>query len=121
MNDLKKTFGNGLPYSEPAGYVNKLLERCRDRAIAEAPRRRKNRAVSRLWLSVAGAAAVVAIVATVALRLTSMTSGGNGDDAVLCSVETVEQSAPLSVVLASMTDDQLADVSYYSTDDIPEY
>ena len=68
-----------------------------------------------------GAAAVVAIVATVALRLTSMTSGGNGDDAVLCSVETVEQSAPLSVVLASMTDDQLADVSYYSTDDIPEY
>ena len=56
-----------------------------------------------------------------ALR-TAVSLGGDSDTGkVLCSVTSVEQSAPLSDVLASMSDDQLADVSYYSTDDIPEY
>lgn len=117
MNELKKNFGNRLPYSEPAGYVENLLERCRHKAVSEASGR-NNHVVRRLWLTLAGAAAVVAVVA-VALRLTVIDAPCEG--AVLCSVESVEQSAPLSEVLASMTDDQLADVSYYSTDDIPEY
>ena len=118
MDEMMNKVGKRLPYSEAPQYVDSLLEKCRLNAIAEAPRR-KSRNVRRLWLTAASAAAVVAIVATVTLKLTL---GGDSDTGkVLCSVTSVEQSAPLSDVLASMSDDQLADVSYYSTDDIPEY
>ena len=108
--------GKRLPYSEAPLYVDSLLEKCRLNAIAEAPRR-KSHNVRRLWLTAASVAAVLAIVVTVTLKLTL----GGDSDKVLCSVTSVEQSALLSDVLASISDDQLADVSYYSTDDIPEY
>ena len=110
--------GKRLPYSEAPQYVDSLLEKCRLNAIAEAPRR-KSHNVRRLWLAASSAAAVLAIAATVTLKLTL--SGDADSGKVLCSVTSVEQSAPLCDVLASMSDDQLADVSYYSTDDIPEY
>ena len=67
--------GKRLPYSEAPQYVDSLLEKCRLNAIAEAPRR-KSRNVRRLWLTAASAAAVVAIVATVTLKLTL---GGDSD------------------------------------------
>lgn len=119
MNDLFETTGKKLPYKEAPEYVDRLLERCRLNALEQAPQRRKKR-VRHLWTTVTG---VAAVAATVTLKLV-MASGGNADASALyaeCCVESVESSAPLSEVLASMTDDQLADVVYYTTDDIPEY
>ncbi len=118
MNELIEKVGKRLPYSESPSYVDNLVEQSRINALAQAPSRKRQR-VRRLWLTAASAAAVVALVATVALRLAF--TAGYGQEQLLCSVETVEQSAPLSEVLASMTDEQLADIAYFPTDDIPEY
>ncbi|MGN1246237.1 MAG: hypothetical protein ACI4UN_06355 [Muribaculaceae bacterium] len=119
MNELKNTFGTRLPYSESAEYMDNLMERCRNKAIAEAQASPKHN-VCRVLTPVVAVAAMVAIVVTLTLKL-ALTPDAEQPQ-VLCSVESVEKSAPLSEVLASMSDDQIAEVGYYyTTDDIPEY
>lgn len=126
MNDLMNKVGKRLPYGETDDYVNRLIERCADRAIASAPSRRSAR-IRRLWIGWSSAAAVVAVAATAALRV-AVHQPRSADEAVAgmamnieSSAESVERSEPLNVVLTQMTDDQLASITYYCTDDIPEY
>ena len=119
MNDLMNKVGKRLPYGETDDYVNRLIERCADRAIASAPSRRSAR-IRRLWIGWSSAAAVVAVAvaATAALRV-AVHQPRSADEAVAgmalsieSSAESVERSEPLNVVLTQMTDDQLASITY---------
>lgn len=123
-DDLFNQVGKRLPYKESDDYVSGLIERCAEEALKN-PKKKRHTAET-MWLRIAGVAAVMALVVTVAINLWNQ---GNASDMqeqqslamVECDAESVNESAPLNEVLTEMTYDQLSLVSYYYTDDIPEY
>lgn len=126
-DDVFKEIGTRLPYHESDEYISSLVNRCADKALQSRPQHMRHAAIRRIWLSAASIAAVVVAVALTATLYidTSSPASHNTDAAALqlsaCNMESIEKSAPLNEVIDEMSDDQLAIVAYYNTDDIPEY
>lgn len=119
--DLLNRIGRKLPYTEEEGYVEALIDRCADHAIAVGkPRASKMKG---LWIGVVAAAAVAAIAVTTLPGLLSTASQVSSDTAaalakIECTAASVNASDDLSTVLSEMSYDQLTQVSFYITDDI---
>ncbi len=125
-DDVFKEIGTRLPYHESDEYISSLVNRCADKALQSRPQHMRHAAIRRIWLSAASIAAVVAVTLTASLYVgTSSPASHNTDAAAMrlsaCNMESIEKSAPLNEVIDEMSDEQLAIVAYYNTDDIPEY
>ena len=126
MNDLMEKNGKRLPYGETDQYVDSLVERCTINAIAST-KMKGRKFTGRLWWTASVAAALAIVLTTVinlhspAIEESAASTPAMQISRVECDAESVEQSVPLNVALTQITDDQLASVAYYSTDDIPEY
>ena len=125
-DDVFKKIGTRLPYHESDEYICSLVNRCTDKALQSRPRHIHHAAIRRIWLSVASIAAVVAVALTATLYIGMPSPASHNTDTSAqqlsaCNIESIEKSAPLNEVINEMSDDQLAIVAYYNTDDIPEY
>lgn len=106
-----ETVGKRLPYKETEGYVNDLVARCADRAIASRNASRLARPfMRRVGIAVTSMAAALLAAAVIFPAI----SGGS-----VTTVEAIAQSSSLGDVLSSMSNDELAAIDYYSFDDIP--
>lgn len=126
-DDVFKKIGTRLPYNESDEYISSLVNRCADKALQSRPQKIRHTAIRRIWLSAASVAAVVAIALTATIYIigtpahVSHNTDTSAQQLSACNIESIEKSAPLNEVINEMSDDQLAIVAYYDTDDIPEY
>ena len=125
-DDVFKKIGTRLPYNESDEYISSLVNRCADKALQSRPQQIRHAAIRRIWLSATSIAAVVAVALTATLYIGMSSPASHNTDTSAqqlsaCNIESIEKSAPLNEVINEMSDDQLAIVAYYNTDDIPEY
>ena len=112
MNNEFESVGKRMPYKETPEYISLLASRCAERAISDSLQHKRTSNVRRIWLSVASAAAVIAIVAIIGLSVYS-----NQD----LNATKIADSPNLDQVIKSLSDEQLQELYTYSIDDIPEY
>ena len=112
---------HSLPYSESKQYVNALIERCADYAIAQSEDKSDKKHFG-LWRNInyriASVAAAIAIVATVGLGLLLKQSPTSGSDNYLYASQDV--TTAFDDMLATLSDEQMEMLSY-SFVDIPDY
>lgn len=110
-----------LPYKESEQYINALIERCADYAIAES-KEKSNKKHYGLWRNInyriASVAAAIAIIAAVAIGLFIKQPQSAGQDNLLFASQ--EYTPAFDDLLASLSDEQMEMLSY-SYMDIPDY
>ena len=110
-----ESIGKQLPYSEPEGYVDRLIERCADRAIehqrAAGGKNRVGPFSRRVGIITASMAAAILAATIVFPAILDRDNRYSADD--------IAHSMSLSEVLSGMSNDELAAIDYYSFDDMP--
>lgn len=110
-----ESIGKQLPYSEPEGYVDRLVERCADRAIehqrATGGKNRVGPFSRRVGIITASMAAAILAATIVFPAILDRDNRYSADD--------IAHSMSLSEVLSGMSNDELAAIDYYSFDDMP--
>ena len=110
-----ESIGKQLPYSEPEGYVDRLVERCADRAIehqrAAGGKKRVGPFSRRVGIITASMAAAILAATIVFHEILDRDNRYSADD--------IAHSMSLSEVLSGMSNDELAAIDYYSFDDMP--
>lgn len=110
-----ESIGKQLPYSEPEGYVDRLVERCADRAIehqrAAGGKKRVGPFSRRVGIITASMAAAILAATIVFPAILDRDNRYSADD--------IAHSMSLSEVLSGMSNDELAAIDYYSFDDMP--
>ncbi len=110
-----ESIGKQLPYSEPEGYVDRLVERCADRAIehqrAAGGKNRVGPFSRRVGIITASMAAAILAATIVFPAILDRDNRYSADD--------IAHSMSLSEVLSGMSNDELAAIDYYSFDDMP--
>ena len=110
-----ESIGKQLPYSEPEGYVDRLVERCADRAIehqrAAGGKNRVGPFSRRMGIITASMAAAILAATIVFPAILDRDNRYSADD--------IAHSMSLSEVLSGMSNDELAAIDYYSFDDMP--
>lgn len=107
-----ETIGKRMPYAEPKGYVEDLVGRCADRAIAKRSQATARPFLRRVGIAVTSMAAAL-LAAAIIFPAISGPAGG------MVTAEAIAQSSSLGDVLSTMSNDELAAIDYYSFDDIP--
>lgn len=126
-DDVFKEIGTRMPYKESNEYIVSLVNRCADNALQSHSQNVRRAAIRRIWMSAASIAAVVAVTLTATffiigtLSPASHNAGTAAQQLSAYNMESIEKSTPLNEVINEMSDEQLALVAYYDTDDIPEY
>ncbi len=111
-----ESVGKRLPYVEPEGYVEDLVERCATRALHSrkaTPSSDSSRLPRRIGIAVTSMAAALLAAAII---FPAITKSINPDRV---TVETIAQSQTLGDVLSTLSNDELAAIEYYSFDEMP--
>ena len=110
MNEFEK-IGKRMPYSESKDYIADLINKGTEKAIAESKPNLRSRFIRRTIIGTAAAAVMAGLVLTTVNFETSQEKLMNQ----------LNSTPSLEEVLNSLSDDQMAELSTYSIDDIPEY
>lgn len=103
--------GKRMPYTEPDGYVDRLVDQCAENALAS---RHSTRLSVRRHIGIAATAIAAAMLAAAIIFPVTF---GNDNGGI--TTESIAQSQPLDVVLSSLSNDDLAAINYYTFDDMP--
>lgn len=117
-DDFKPTVGKRMPYAETDEYIDSLVTRCADRAIAlrdgsRGSHRRSGSFMRRMGIAATSMAA--AILAAAIIIPSAIDDSGSRITAA-----TIAQSSSLSDVLSSLSNDELATLDYYTLEDLPD-
>ena len=110
MRELQENIGKRLPYSESDEYLDSLIDKATENAIARKSRPRVNR---HLGMLLASAAAVALLVIGIGL---SAHRHGHGS-----TVVATQTGSPLDEFLNSLSDEEAVQLQYYEIEEIPEY
>ena len=116
-DDFKPAVGKRLPYAETDEYIDSLVARCADRAIAlrdgSSSHRRSGSFMRRIGIAATSMAA--AILAAAIIIPSAIDDSGSRITAA-----TIAQSSSLGEVLSSLSNDELATLDYYTLEDLPD-
>lgn len=110
MNDLLNDIGKKMPYQEDETYLDRLLEQAAQKAIMHEHKRKSSR---RLAMMITSAAAVVLLVVGVGLTVIKHSSK--------TTTPIQQNESPMDQFLASLSDEEVAQLPYYEIEEIPEY
>lgn len=110
MNELKKNIGQRLPYVESDEYLDGLIDRVTENAIAaQAHARTRKR-----WGLMVSSAAAVALLA-IGISLTVLNGKPNSEPVA------TQADGPIDEFLNGLTDEEVVALPCYEIEEIPEY
>ena len=110
MNDLLNDIGKKMPYQENEAYLDRLIEQATERAIMQERKRKNSR---RLAMMITSAAAIVLLIVGVGLTVINHSSK--------TATPIQQNESPMDQFLASLSDEEVAQLPYYEIEEIPEY
>ena len=113
MKELDE-IGKQLPYTESEEYLEQLMARATEEAIARN-RHKANVHHMRVWI--ASAAAVALLLAGIGIAHYSRTNEQPRPVATVVQTET----SPIDEFLSTLTDEEAQLLAYYEIEEIPEY
>lgn len=116
-DDFKPAIGKRLPYAETDEYIDSLVTRCADRAIAlrdaHSGNHRRSSFVRRIGIAATSMAAAI-LAAAIIIPVAIDDSGSR------ITADTIARSSSLGEVLSSLSNDELATLDYYTLEDLPD-
>jgi negative regulator of sigma E activity len=117
MNDFQH-IGKRMPYRESSDYVSQLVNRATENALHQqnAPKAKR----TTLYLRLMAAAAMVLLVVGIGITYYQQAQTVEPQLAATTTSTTATTTGPIDHFLASLTDDEAQQLTYYEIDEIPE-